>query len=100
MKLQLNATIGNSHYAVNLQQPRDISILLRFDGSQLRLFGAPPARSEPYAIAGFVGDVRQGGSCNCDTFTFAAHLNSTHTECVGHLSSVPIAIHEILQDSL
>jgi arylformamidase len=100
MKLQITATIGNDRYAVNLDEPRDISIALRFDGEQLCLFGAPPARKEPYAAGGFVGDVRKGGSCNCDTVHLAPHLNGTHTECVGHISSVFIAIHEILKDTL
>ena len=100
MKLQITATVGESRYRVNLDQPRDISIPLRFDGAHLSVFGAPQPRREPYATESFVGDVRQGGSCNCDIFSFAAHTSGTHTECVGHISSVPIAIHEVLQDSL
>jgi arylformamidase len=100
MKLQMTATIDDIRYAVNLHQPRDISIPLRFDGASLCLFGALPARRAPFTAAGFIGDVRQGGSCNCDTYTFAPHLNGTHTECAGHISSVPIAIHNILDDSL
>jgi arylformamidase len=82
MKLQITATVGDSRYSVNLYQPRDISIPLRFDGVHLSVFGAPQARRESFATEGFVGDVRQGGSCNC------------------HISSVPIAIHDVLQDSL
>ena len=100
MKLQITATVGESRYRVNLDQPRDISIPLRFDGAHLSVFGAPQPRREPYATESFVGDVRQGGSCNCDIYSFAAHTSGTHTECVGHISSVPIAIHEVLQDSL
>jgi arylformamidase len=100
MKLQLTATVGGSRYTVNLLEPRDISIPLNFDGPQLCLFGAPPARKEPFRADGFVGDVRQGGSCNCDTISLAAHLNGTHTECVGHISNAPIAIRDILQESL
>jgi arylformamidase len=100
MTLQLTAMIGASHYAVNLRRPRDISIPLRFDRPQPSVFGAPRARVTPYAIGDFVGDVRQGGSCNCDVVTLAPHLNGTHTECVGHISAARIAIHDILQDSL
>jgi kynurenine formamidase len=73
---------------------------VRFDGPQLSVFGAPPARREAYAATGFVGDVRQGGSCNCDICSFVPHTSGTHTECVGHISRVPIAVHDILQDSL
>ncbi len=94
MKLQMTATVGDSRYSVNLYQPRDISIPLRFDGVHLRVFGAPPARREPYANDRFVGDAGR------DIFSFAAHTSGTHTECVGHISSVPIAIHDVLRDSL
>lgn len=100
MTLQITAVVGEFRYAVNVQHPRHISIPLRFDGPQLRLFGAPPARSEPYAAGGFIGDVRQGGSCNCDTITVAPHLNGTHTECLGHIAHARVAIHDLLQDSL
>ena len=100
MKLQLTATLQDKRYSVNLNRPRDISIPVRFDGAQLSVFGAPPARRQPYATEGFVGDVRQGGSCNCDVCSFIPHTSGTHTECVGHIASVPIAVPDILQDSL
>ena len=100
MKLRITATIGHEQYAVNLHQPRDISIPLRFDGEQPCLFGAAPAHSEPYRAGSFVGDVRQGGSCNCDTVRLTPHLNGTHTECVGHIAHARLALYGILQDTL
>ncbi len=100
MTWQLTLTIGAERFAVNLLRPRDISIPLRFDGPQPSVFGAPPARTAPYSANGFIGAVRQGGSCNCDVITLAPHLNGTHTECVGHISSVAVAIHDVLQDTL
>src|ERR1043165_4565437 len=96
----MSMTIGDSRYAVNLDRARDISIPLRFEGPQLCLFGSPPASKVPYAADGFVGDVRQGGSCNCDVYTLAAHLNGTHTECVGHISRDRVAIHDTVRESL
>lgn len=100
MTLEITATLADIRYAVNLRQPRDISIPLRFDGARLRVFGAPLAHRQPYEAEGFVGDVHQGGSCNCDIYSFATHTSGTHTECVGHIASVPIAVHKILQESL
>ena len=100
MTLDITATVADISYSVNLRQPRDISIPVRFDGEQVHVFGAPPARRETYKAQGFVGDVRKGGSCNCDIYSFAPHTSGTHTECVGHIASVPITVHEILEDSL
>ncbi len=40
---------------------------------------------EPFRAGDFVGSVAQGGACNCETITFNAHGNGTHTECVGHI---------------
>jgi hypothetical protein len=100
MTMQLIATIGDQRFAVNLDAPRDISIPLRFDGVVPRVFGAAPASKTPYAAGGFIGDVRQGGSCNCDIITVAPHLHGTHTESVGHIASTLVSIHETLQECL
>jgi arylformamidase len=100
MKIQLTATLADMRYDVNLSRPRNIAIPVHFEGPRLCVFGVPPARRQPFATAGFIGDVCQGGSCNCDIYTFSPHTSGTHTECVGHISSVPIAVHDILQVSL
>jgi kynurenine formamidase len=98
--MEITATIGGRRYAVDIKHAHDISIAVRFDDSQLSVFGAPPAYREAYKAGGFVGDVRQGGSCNCDMLHFSPHLHGTHTECVGHIASAAISVHEILKDSL
>ena len=76
---------GKNTYEVNLNRAFDLSI--------------PPKRKEPvnaydlpdpsysvFSTEGFVGNVRQGGSCNCDELYLVPHGNGTHTECVGHIS--------------
>jgi arylformamidase len=64
----------------------DISIPLVFDAPQPNFFGAPRASSTPLAAGSFIGDVAQGGSCNCATYTLTPHCNGTHTESVGHVT--------------
>src|SRR5262249_11123576 len=88
-QMRLIVTIGNVNYTVDLSQPRHIAIPVRFDEKQLSVFGAPPARSQPFTIGDFVGSVSRGGSCNCDVITFVPHTSGTHTECVGHISGTP-----------
>ena len=50
-----------------------------------RAFGLPAATTRPVSVGSFVGDVRRGGSCNCETHTITPHGDGTHTEGVGHL---------------
>lgn len=77
-----------------------IAIPLDFDGPQPRHFDAAPARSEPLRAGSFIGDTRQGGSCNARVVTLNAHCNGTHTECVGHVTDEPVAIGALLREPL
>ncbi|MEL7531108.1 MAG: cyclase family protein [Bacteroidota bacterium] len=96
MKLLLQ--IEDQQYAVD-SKPIDISIPLRFDGPQPNSYSVPAATSQVYEGGGFVGDVRQGGSCNFETYTLTPHCNGTHTEGMGHIVAERLAVHELLQDS-
>jgi kynurenine formamidase len=78
----------------------DIAIPLRFDGPQPAHFGAPPAHAEPMRSGTFVGDTRQGGSCNARVYTLNAHCNGTHTECVSHVTDDELAVHSVLRAPL
>jgi arylformamidase len=73
----------------------DISIPLRFDAAQPTFFGAAPASAQPLAAGSFVGDVRQGGSCNCSSHVLVPHCNGTHTECVGHITRDRLSVREL-----
>jgi arylformamidase len=99
-QLRIVAELGNMRYTADLRQPRDISIPVRFAGAQLSVFGAPLACSRPYETKNFMGDVGQGGSCNCEIYSFIPHTSGTHTECVGHIADAHFTIHDILQESL
>ena len=86
---------GGGEVRADLDRPCDLAIPLRFDGEQPSAFGAPAARSAPLRAGNFVGDVAQGGSCNCLEYRLVAHCNGTHTECVGHVTRQPVHLHEI-----
>ncbi len=98
--MEISALIGQKRYAIDTAKPHDISIPMRFDGKSVVAFGAPPASRVAYATRGFIGDVKKGGSCNCDMLTFSPHLHGTHTECVGHIADGLIAVHEVLSNTL
>lgn len=76
-------------------QGHDISIPLRFNEAQPTFFGGAAASEQPLSGGSFVGDVRQGGSCNCSIHTLAPHCNGTHTECVGHITHERLSIRDI-----
>lgn len=95
----MNMTIDfdGQRFDVAWQNPLDISMPLQFDGAQPRFFGAPAARQNPLAAGGFVGDTRQGGSCNVDELRLIPHCNGTHTECIGHIAEARISLHDTLK---
>lgn len=78
--------------------PFDISIPLRFNGTQPNAYGVDRAVSEPVRAGSLVGDTRQGGSVNFERYTFIPHCNGTHTECVGHITDERISVRECLRD--
>jgi hypothetical protein len=85
---------GGRRLVADFAKPLSLAIPLDFSGPQPSCFGAPPAGSRPLAAGAFVGDTRQGGSCNCEVVTLAPHCNGTHTECVGHVTDERVGVAE------
>jgi len=86
-------------YSAQGDRPVSLAIPMHFNGPQPNHFGAPHAHAEPMSAGTFTGDVRQGGSVNCDQMQVIPHCQGTHTECVGHLCEERIAIADILPGS-
>lgn len=98
--MNIRLTIGTQNFWLNLSQPRSLVIPVAFEGERLSAFGAPPPERKAYAAGSFIGDVAQGGSCNCEVYTLNPHCCGTHTECIGHITADPIFVHEVLEDTL
>lgn len=77
----------------------DISIPLVFNGEQPSFFGAPRATGKPLELEGFVGDTRQGASCNVGEYHLVPHCNGTHTECLGHIVHDEMFVSETMQQA-
>jgi arylformamidase len=88
----LRTTIGGRSVDVDLNRPIDCALQLHFDAAQPQVFGLAPATHTPVRAGGFVGDTRQGGSCNCETITLNPHGNGTHTEGYGHISEERLSV--------
>ena len=93
--MKINFEVAGESYSADLKNSLDISIPIQFDGQGLTAFGAPSASGVAYVAGDYIGDVRQGGSCNCEVLTFAPHLHGTHTECVGHISDKRVTIADV-----
>jgi len=92
--------VAGREVRVDLARPLDLSVELDFQGHQVRHFGAPPARSQPYSVPGFAGSVARGASCNCESITLIPHCNGTHTEGAGHLTLEPLHAQRIVPRGL
>jgi arylformamidase len=91
--VQLTLAHAGQRYAVDTAKGVSLAIPLDVHGPQPAHFGAPAARAEPLAGGGFIGDTRQGGSCNCEAVTLVPHCNGTHTEGPGHLTDERLSVH-------
>jgi len=76
----------------------DLSIPLRFNGSQPNVYDVSVAFSKACEYGDFVGDTRRGGSVNFEQYTFIPHCNGTHTECIGHITDERIYVRDCLKD--
>lgn len=86
--------INDSIYTADLAKPISIAIPLDFVGKQPNTYGVPHAQSRAYKDGTFVGDIRQGGSCNFETIELTPHCNGTHTESIGHITRERVHIAE------
>jgi kynurenine formamidase len=93
--IELRVSLQGRRWRVDTTRTHDLSIPLAFDAPQPNFFGAPQASASALTAGSFVGDVREGGSCNCATYSFTPHCNGTHTECVGHLTRERVGIRDI-----
>ncbi|HZF24992.1 MAG TPA: cyclase family protein [Steroidobacteraceae bacterium] len=95
--MQLTVSTADGPMRVDVSEPFDVSIPYNFSGEQPCHFGAERASAVPLQAGSFVGDVRRGGSCNCEELRLIAHCNGTHTECVGHVTAERVSVHELVR---
>jgi len=94
----MKIVLDDSEYFIDPSSAIDISIPLKFGGSQPNAYGVEPATSTACEYGSLVGDTRRGGSCNFERVTIIPHCNGTHTECVGHITDERISVRECLED--
>ena len=81
----VNIIHNKQKYVANLTNPLDISIPIQPNG--LNAWGAERMQIKPVTSGKWIGDVERGSPVNFNNIFFNPHAHTTHTECVGHISS-------------
>ena len=82
----------------DLSKPLEIGINVRREHS-ISSFGIAGAVYKHYQDGEFIGSKASGGPCNLETITFTPHGNSTHTECLGHISDEDYFVNDCVKDN-
>ncbi len=88
----------NSEYTADLNQPLEIGIKVAREKG-VSSFGIANANYQIYKDGDFIGNKQYGSGCNLETITFTPHGNSTHTECLGHISTEPFFVNDYILDT-
>ena len=97
MHLDVHLDSGKQRYKASMDEPLDISMVLRPGQQGVNCYYAPFPEAEPVVFGNFTGDTRRGGSVNFYNLRVNPHGNGTHTECVGHISLERYAICDCLR---
>ncbi len=96
MKIEVH--LQGNKYWVDLSNGMDISIPLKNGSRGPKCFYAPDFKIEPVIAGDFVGSTECGSPVNFKNLMINPHGNGTHTECAGHITSLPLTIHQCLKN--
>lgn len=84
-------------YRIDLNQPLDLSLVLRAGEDNPRAWYVDPPRMEPVMTDQFTGSTELGGMVNFRDVYLNPHGHGTHTECVGHISNPILYLNDYLE---
>jgi kynurenine formamidase len=93
--MNINIELQSARYQVNMAISWSLAIPVLFNQAtqQPNHFSAKAAITSPMQAGGFIGDTKQGGSCNVNELTINPHCNGTHTESIAHICDFSINTH-------
>ncbi|WP_158542484.1 cyclase family protein [Lujinxingia litoralis] len=97
--MRMVVEFNGQHYEVD-HRPVELAQPLDFYGAQPQAFGLGRASARAVEGGSFVGDVRRGGSVNCEAVELIAHGHGTHTECAGHITGERMAVGSLAPEAL
>jgi len=83
---------------IDTQQGIDLSIPITTQANSTRAWHSQTPKIIPVQQGNFIGSVARGASVNFRTIAFSPHGNSTHTECLGHITHEVFSINDTLKD--
>jgi len=85
--MMISIELKSATYQVNMASSWSLAIPVCFnqENQQPNHFDAKPALSRPMEAGSFIGDTKQGGSCNVNELVINPHCNGTHTESIAHI---------------
>lgn len=85
------------NYQVDLLKPIDLSISLKSGADRSSAWHVDDVKIDPVNTDAFTGSVKEGGSVNFRNISFNPHGNSTHTECLGHITSKVYSVNKAVK---
>ena len=73
----------------------DLSIQNNFSDQAPTFYNAKQPKNVAFESNHFIGDVKQGGSCNVPVVSLNIHCNGTHTECEGHVNDSSLSVIDV-----
>lgn len=98
MKIQFQ--LKQKTFQVDTGKQLSLAIELKPNGEQPNHFGVANASSKLVESGSFIGDTRQGGSCNASQLTLIPHCNGTHTESVSHIVNQSVAVYRAIDEAI
>ena len=86
---------NSKEYFISSKNAVDLSIQNNFSGNAPTFYNASQPSNKPLISKNFIGDVKQGGSCNVSVVSLNIHCTGTHTECEGHVNDSNVSIVDI-----
>tara|TARA_B100000989_G_scaffold132133_1_gene98080 strand:- start:401 stop:1195 length:795 start_codon:yes stop_codon:yes gene_type:complete len=91
----LQIKYNNREYFVSSKNAVDLSIENNFSGRAPTFYNSSQPTNKPLISENFVGNVKQGGSCNVPVVSLNIHCTGTHTECEGHVTNSNVSIVDV-----
>ena len=86
---------NSKEYFISSKNAVDLSIQNNFSGNAPIFYNASQPSNTPLISKNFIGDIKQGGSCNVPEVSLNIHCTGTHTECEGHVNNSNVSIVDI-----
>ena len=83
---------NDKEYFISSKNAVDLSIQNNFSGNAPTFYNSSQPSNKPLISENFVGNVKQGGSCNVPVISLNIHCTGTHTECEGHVNNSNVSV--------